>query len=314
MTRLADALKRAQHPSRVEDHPEPVADSAFGELPAQPDSSAGPAMELPSASEAPADALNRRWLSRGHLQVGDPSSHLPHAPNDFADRLARKLVIDPQARPVAVEQYRRLAAALHHAQVQSGIKVVMVTSAVVAEGKSLSVVNLALTLSHSYRMRVLLIDGDLRRPSLQEIFKLPPTAGLNEGLRGREERELPLYEVSHNLVVLPAGRPDADPVGSLTSDRMGRVIAEAAQEFDWVLIDTPPIGLVSDAALLGALADTVVLVVRAGASPCALVRLAVETLGTEKIFGVLLNAVDNRNVGKADGYYAYGHSPKAGPR
>jgi capsular exopolysaccharide synthesis family protein len=271
-------------------------------------------LDPPPPPQEPTAASPHRWFAAGPMQVGDPSAHVPPGPHDFSDRLARKLVTDPESRPVAVEQYRRLAAGLHHAQAQSGLKVVMVTSAVVAEGKSLSVTNLGLTLSHSFRTRVLLIDGDLRRPSLHEIFKLPPTAGLSEGLRGREERELPLFEVSHNLVVLPAGRPDADPVGSLTSDRMGRMVAEAAHEFDWVLIDTPPIGLVPDAGLLGALSDAVVLVVRAGVSPCALVRQAVDTLGADKIFGVLLNAVDNRNMGSAAGYYSYGDSSQARPR
>jgi Mrp family chromosome partitioning ATPase len=155
-------------------------------------------------------------------------------------------------------------------------------------------------------MRVLLVDADLRRPSLHEMFRLPSTRGLSEGLRANDVCELPLFEVAPGLVVLPAGRPDADPVGGLTSGRIGRVLAEAAGDFDWVLIDTPPLGLVPDAALLGSLADSVLLVVRAGASPCALVRQAIETLGTDKIFGVLLNAVEAGNGGKGGKYeYSY---------
>ena len=152
-------------------------------------------------------------------------------------------------------------------------------------------------------MRVLLIDADLRRPSLHEMFKLPATAGLTERLRATDEREMPLFEVSPGLVVLPAGRPDADPVGSLTSDRVARVISEARDGFDWVVIDTPPLGLVPDAALLSAYADTVLLVVRAGGSPCALVRQAVETLGSDRIFGVLLNAAEAGRPQTA-GYYS----------
>ena len=304
MTRLAQALKRSASPdSPLSEVATAVVEPALAEATAAPILNfAEPLLRVAEPAE------DHRLFARDPVKVGEPHMHAPHL-HDFSDRLARKLVTDPESRPGAVEQYRRLAAALHHAQAQSGIKVVMVTSAVVAEGKSLSVCNLGLTLSHSYRMRVLLIDGDLRRPSLQEMFKLPPTGGLSEGLRNDDSCELPLYEVSPGLVVLPAGRPDADPVGSLTSGRIGRALAEAAADFDWVLIDTPPLGLVPDAALLGSLADTVLLVVRAGVSPCALVRQAIETLGTDKIFGVLLNAVDNSGVAKSGGY-SYEYSPR----
>ncbi|MDH4062919.1 MAG: CpsD/CapB family tyrosine-protein kinase [Acidobacteriota bacterium] len=298
MTRLADALRRAQHPAQVGQVSEPF------QIPE-------PAWDSASTEAAAVEPVpDRKWLSHDPIPVGDASVVATRAPHDFSDRLACKLVTDPGLHPLAVEQYRRLAAALHHAKTQSGIKVVMVTSAVVAEGKSLSVCNLGLTLSHSYRKRVLLIDADLRRPSLQEMFKLPPTAGLSEGLHAKDECELPLYEVSPGLVVLPAGRPDADPVGGLTSGRIGRVIVEAAEDFDWVLIDTPPLGLVPDAALLGALADTVLLVVRAGASPCALVRQAIETLGADKIFGVLLNAAATGTVVSSGSDYSYGYSKR----
>jgi receptor protein-tyrosine kinase len=293
MTRLADALRRAQNPDE-----ETVQQARADERAA------------PRAAREEAETLDtdHRWFASEPVAVGEAAVTPVHPPHDFSDRLARKLVTDPQSRPVAVEQYRRLAATLHHAQARSGTKVVLVTSAVVAEGKSLSVCNLGLTLSQSYRMRVLLIDADLRRPSLQEMFKLPPTAGLSEGLRAEDECELPLYEVSPGLVVLPAGRADADPVGGLTSGRIGRVITEAAGQFDWVLIDTPPLGLVPDAALLSTLVDTVVLVVRAGSSPCALVRQAIDTLGAERIFGVLLNAADTGHMVKAGKYYAYGYA------
>jgi capsular exopolysaccharide synthesis family protein len=300
MTRLADALKRANHPAEVQ-----------AQDPAAPDVDLAGSHPV---GDRPAAADERPWFVHEPIQVGDPAAHAPRAAHDFSDRLARKLVTDPESRPVAVEQYRRLAAALHHTQAQSGIKVVMVTSAVVAEGKSLSVCNLGLTLSHSYHMRVLLIDADLRRPSLHEMFKLPPTAGFSERLRAKDEREMPLFEVSPGLVVLPAGRPDADPVGGLTSDRVARVFAEAKETFDWVLIDTPPLGLVPDAALLSTYADTVLLVVRAGASPCALVRQAVETLGADRIFGVLLNAAELGTVVKTAGYYSYGYYSGAGRR
>jgi Mrp family chromosome partitioning ATPase len=88
---------------------------------------------------------------------------------------------------------------------------------------------------------------------------------------------------------------------------MGSIINEASTEFDWVLIDTPPVGLVPDAKLLAALADAVVLVIRAGQSPFVLVQQAIEALGAEKIIGVLLNATENASTRQQNGYYGYGY-------
>ena len=94
-----------------------------------------------------------------------------------------KLVVTPSAPPRMVEQYRKLAATLYYAQAERGVKILMVTSAIPGEGKSLTTANLALTLSESYQRRVLLIDADLRRPSLHMIFQIPNMSGLGEGLK-----------------------------------------------------------------------------------------------------------------------------------
>jgi Mrp family chromosome partitioning ATPase len=106
-----------------------------------------------------------------------------------------------------VEQYRRLGAALHHHQLQSGARTLMVTSAVAAEGKTLTATNLALTLSHSYQRRVLLVDGDLRRPSVHEILRLPNMTGLSDSLRHPEKTGLRVHTISPYLSALTAGGP-----------------------------------------------------------------------------------------------------------
>ena len=299
MTRLADALRRADVPGAPIEPEEP-------EWPV-----VAPSVEVPSAE--PASVTTRTWFPQEpHPHNDDPLAEI--ATPQFSEEVAQKLVTDYRSRPAAVEQYRRLAAALHHSQKQFGTKVLMVASAVNSEGKSLSIVNLALTLSHSYRRRVLLVDGDLRHPGLHEIFQLPATAGLSEALRANTERALPLFEVSRDLVVLPAGRPDADPLGGLASERMTRIINEASSEFDWVLLDTPPVGLVPDAKLLAAFADAILLVIRAGRSPCVLVKQAIESLGPEKIIGVLLNATETVSTRQRNGYYGYGYGAHYGER
>src|SRR3954466_13893433 len=212
--------------------------------------------------------------------------------------------------PAALEQYRKLAATLHHTQSERGIKVIMTASALPGEGKSLTAVNLALTLSESYHKRVLIIDADLRRPTVQRIFGLPPIAGLNEGLKAKHDHPMVLTSVSDRLMVLPAGRPESDPMSGLTSDRMRRLITQAAKAFEWVIVDTPPVGLLPDASLLADFVDGVLLVVRAGKAPFSLVKRTVEAITHERILGVVMNAVDyahDRNAGGYYEYYGYGY-------
>ncbi|HEY8549364.1 MAG TPA: CpsD/CapB family tyrosine-protein kinase [Vicinamibacterales bacterium] len=192
----------------------------------------------------------------------------------------------------AVEQYRQLAATLHEAQMDRGLKVVMVTSAVLGEGKSLTAANLALTLSESYRRRVLLVDADLRRPILHDVFDVPGSTGLSDGLHRVQPVPFTTFQLSPTLTLLPAGRPDADPMAGLTSKRMTQFIAEARARFDWVIIDTPPVVLMPDAHLLAGMTDTVVVVVGAGSTAFDVVRQAVKTIGRKKILGIVLNRAE----------------------
>jgi len=215
-----------------------------------------------------------------------------------------KVVSTPEIRPIFAEQYRKLAGVLHHAQIERNIKVVVVTSALPGEGKTLTATNLALTLSESFRRSVLLIDADLRRPTLHEIFQVSNVVGLGDGLRADEEQKLSLVQVSPKLTLLTAGRPDPDPMSGLSSDRMRRVIEEAAARFDWVIIDTPPVGLLPDTKILTQMADTALLVIHAGRTPCSIVQRAAATIGRDKILGVVLNQTDDSPDGSY-GYYSH---------
>jgi capsular exopolysaccharide synthesis family protein len=232
----------------------------------------------------------------------------------FNPSVAEKIVSTPDIRPAFVEQYRKLAGVLHHAQLEKNLKVVMVTSAVAGEGKSLTATNLALTFSESYRRSVLLIDADLRRPILHETFQVPNISGLGDGLRAEKEQKLSLVQVSPRLTLLTAGRPDPDPMSGLTSDRMRRVIEEAAARFDWVIIDTPPVGLLPDAKLLAAMADTTLLVIRAAKTPYQFVRRAVDTIGRDRIFGVVLNRSEDEGGAGGYSYYSYYDSYSKGSK
>jgi capsular exopolysaccharide synthesis family protein len=217
-------------------------------------------------------------------------------------------IIGQGAGSVALEEYRRLAATLHELQVAHGTKVLMVASALPREGKTLTVTNVALTLSESYGRRVLLIDADLRRPSIHGLLRLPNARGLSEGLLD-DTRELSLLQVSPTLSVLPAGRPGTQPLAGLTSQRMRSVLEEAVSAFDWVLLDSPPVGIMPDANLLAGLTDGVIFVIAAGSTPYTVVERAVEAIGRDHIIGSVLNRAEERSH-LASSYYHqyYGHA------
>jgi len=319
MTRLADALERANRA------PDPAPQRA----------EAAQRGAAPAPVAAPAAAPKHHGHGQGHVRRLQPAAivaarnaapgpqpvsdtPLLGMPNDgdmstlwrSDPQLVGKLLGTEGFSGAALEQYRKLAATLHHAQNERGIRVIMTASALPGEGKSLTAINLALTLSESYRKRVLLVDADLRRPTVQRVFGLPPIGGLNEGLKLPEDRAMAITRISEQLFVLPAGRPEADPMSGLTSNRMRRLITQAAGAFEWVIIDTPPVGLLPDASLLADFVDGVLLVVRAGKAPFSLVKRTVEAITHDRILGVVMNAVDyahDRNAGGYYEYYGYGY-------
>jgi protein-tyrosine kinase len=233
----------------------------------------------------------------------------------FGRKGVGKVIVGAQANPGLVEQYRRLGAALHHHQLSTGARTLMVTSAAASEGKTLTATNLALTLSHSYQRRVLLIDADLRRPSVHEILRLPNSVGLSDSLRHPEQKVARYHTVTSTLSVFSAGRPDSDPMAGLVSDRMNRILTEATQQFDWVIVDTPPVALLPDANLLAAMIDTALLVVGANSTPYPLIRRAIEAIGEQRILGVVLNRMTAADIVAAYNYYGYGYGAYGyGPR
>lgn len=247
---------------------------------------------LGGAESADESEGGARRLRRAIRPVMAPENRVlqpPSSTEHLAPGLARKVVVDPKMEPLSREQYRRLAATLHQAQVQNDLKVVMVTSALPGEGKTLTATNLALTLSESYHLKVLLIDADLRRPTLHTVFSVDSAIGLVEGLRAEGDQKLSLHRVSPYLTLLPAGQPTSDPMSILTADRMKRVIEEARQMFDWVIVDTPPIGLLPDANLLSAVVDGAIFVVKANETPYTLVQRAIDAVGREHVLGLVLN-------------------------
>jgi protein-tyrosine kinase len=302
MSRLYAALQRAQDlEARADRQPDDAAPR--GAAPHRLESDGAPARALVPLA-APADRPAVRAPLPGAVATSPVS-----APVRVIAPTSEKLVVCPSLDQSTIEQYRKLAASLHRAQMTHDLKIVMVSSAMTGDGKSLTSTNLALTLSESYRRRVLLIDADLRKPGLHEVFQVPNAAGLSDCLRDDVNGPVAALHASPCLDLILAGRPDSDPMSGLTSARMRRVLADAAETHDWVIIDTPPVVLLPDANLLSAMVDAAILVIGAGKTPFKLVARAVDALGRDKIFGVVLNRVDRSLMAGAYGYgygYEYG--------
>ncbi|MEZ5291474.1 MAG: CpsD/CapB family tyrosine-protein kinase [Vicinamibacterales bacterium] len=263
-------------------------------------STTSPAM---APTEAPDDAVfDAAWDVKDAPPPPPPDRPARAVPRslDVHPALSEKVATPTGAPTVALEQYRKLAAKLHQWQLDHDGKVVMMVSAVAGEGKTLTTVNLALTLSGSYQKRVLVIDCDLRRPTIHGAFQIAGSPGVADIV---ERSEIPVVRITERLSVVPAGRVDGDPMGILTSNAMAALLEHARREYDWVLLDTAPLAVLPDANLLADHVDGSVLVVSAGATAFELVDTAIRVIGKERVLGVVLNGVDPRDMSTAN-YHA----------
>jgi protein-tyrosine kinase len=299
MSRIDEAMRRvAGVPKAGSEHPTPVVverrlEASLDRFVAErSDVRLAPSAQLHSRMK-PAGAPAPRLHDRAQIPMLHPE-------------LDGKLVVSREISSLCIEQYRRLAATLHDLQQQRQVKSLMVSSAVPLEGKTLTITNLALTLSESYNQRVLLIDADLRRPSIHEVFGLPIGIGLGDVLRS-ESGTLPHIEVSPRLCVLTAGRHGgASPLAQLTSGRLPAILELAARDFSWILVDTPPIGLLPDAQHVARVCDGVLFVIGSGATSFRVVQRSVAELGADRVVGVILNRADPSVLSVHDygNYYA----------
>jgi len=211
------------------------------------------------------------------------------------------------ARPKseAAESYRALRTSILLSSFGAPPKVILVTSALPQEGKTTVSTNSAMVLAQKGG-RVLLVDADLRRPGIGKALGIKATAGLSTVLSGVDKVEDAIAPFAQlpNLYVLPAGPIPPNPVELLGSTVMKDYIARWRNEYDHVIIDTPPCLSVTDSVVLSVEADRVILVARSGQTPKAALRRASELLVqvNARVMGVVLNAF---NLRSADGYYYY---------
>jgi succinoglycan biosynthesis transport protein ExoP len=151
---------------------------------------------------------------------------------------------------------------------------------------------------------VLIIDADLRWPTVHEVVGIPNGPGLSEALIDAQS-DLAYVQLSERLAVLTAGSPGPTPLAGLSSPRMGTILEECTAAFDWVLVDTPPVGLMPDAQLLARHTGGVLLVIGAGSTPASAVEKVVVDLGPECIVGTVLNRVESHRIAEHGYYYRY---------
>ena len=199
-----------------------------------------------------------------------------------------RLVATAAPESMAAEQYRLLLARLDRAAAARPIRTVAISSCARGEGRSLTAANLALTAARDGRETVL-VECDLRRPSLAQLFDIAPRVGLAEVLEGKAELLQALVRVG-SLSLLCAGAT-RDPAAAFRNPRLPATVDTLRSGFRLVVLDVPPALALADAGRLAACADAVVLVVRAGETPREAVRMAVDTL-SERLVGIVLNGVE----------------------
>jgi capsular exopolysaccharide synthesis family protein len=207
------------------------------------------------------------------------------------------------------EALRTLRSSIQMSNVDQPPKTIHITSARPGEGKTTIAISLAISAASS-GLKVALIDADLRHPSTTRFFGLEKKQGLVDLLMGAASAQdvfLPIPKLK--LVVIPAGAKSLNPPDVLGSERMRLLISHLNQEFEYIIIDTPPVGPVIDPAIVAKLADKTIFVVQWGATPRDLVTNSIRQLSHHKrVAGIVLNSVVRHRAKKYGGEYYYGES------
>ncbi|SEF80778.1 CpsD/CapB family tyrosine-protein kinase [Paenibacillus sp. UNC499MF] len=218
---------------------------------------------------------------------------------------SKVLIADINPKSQISEAYRVLRTNIQYSSIDRKITTLLVTSAQPAEGKSTTVSNLAITYAQEEK-KVLLIDADLRKPTMHKLFGISNRSGLTNLLLG----DAPIHEVaipSHlpNLHLIPSGPATPNPAEMLASKRMTQFIEQAKTEYDIVLIDSPPILAVTDAQILATKCEGVILVLNYGKVKREVARRAVDSLEHVgvKPLGVVIN--NKTNTKNSSSYYSY---------
>ena len=205
-----------------------------------------------------------------------------------------RLVCITEKESLAAEKFRYLAVRLRQIQQEKGLQKIIVTSTLPEEGKSLVSANLAITLARRKWQKVLLMDGDLRRPVIAERFGLGVLPGITEWVQGERTQLENIYRIKDSsLWVFPAGLPPENPLEVIQSRKLEAALEDLSHKFDWIVIDCPPALPLADTSVWMRTADGALLVIREGKSQKRQIKNGLEALDRSKLLGVVLNSSSN---------------------
>lgn len=215
-----------------------------------------------------------------------------------------RLVTVSNGESPAAEAFRLLSVRLRHIRRERTLKRLLITSSIPQEGKSMVSANLACALAAATRRRVLLLEGDVRRPSLSRVFGLRPPSGLCEWLRGSRSSLIDnIYRLNPGGIwFFPAGAPPVNPLELLESARLPDLLKQLDAWFDWVIIDSPPALPLADTSVWSRLADGILLVTRQGTTPKRQLQRTLEAVENSKLLGAVLNSSKSTTDNE---YYSY---------
>ncbi len=258
------------------------------------------------ASHADTSTADLEALSRvAELQVVERETETeaisPGAMPDFPSlntSIAPKsrLVFFTEPDSLVAEKFRFLGVRLRQLQQSRPLKKVLVTSTIPEEGKSLVSANLAGVLARR-QQRVLLIEGDLRRPVLAQQFGLGRLAGLGEWLQGDGQAVANIYRLAdRGFWIMPAGDPPANPLEMMQSGKLSGLMQRVQEMFDWIVIDSPPLLPLADTTVWARLSDGTLLVSRVGVTNRMQLQRGLELIKKSDLLGVVLNSSEHSAV------------------
>jgi non-specific protein-tyrosine kinase len=266
------------------------------------------------ATEDVQETLGLSTLGVVELVGGKRARRRPGGSKSERPAPAQNLVSLTQVSSHVTEAYRLLRTNLDFASLDRPVRKLLVTSALPQEGKSTTAANLAVVSAQNGK-RVLLIDVDLRRPTVHKLFKVPNHHGLTSLLLGVVRPEEAIQEVGiENLQVLTSGPMPPSPADTLSSQAMSTLLDTLAQQYDLIITDSPPVLVASDAVILSSRMDGVLVVVAAGSTSKRVCKNAVESLkrSASPILGVVLNM--QRQSGQQSYYYYDYQATKQGEK
>jgi capsular exopolysaccharide synthesis family protein len=257
----------------------------------------------------------RRFLDTGAYreQGCRPACEAKHHPQQPEEHLVSLLA----PRSFEAEQYRVLGHVIEQMRKDVDLHVIAVTSPAVGDGKTTTAINLAGTLAQGAHTRVLIIDGDLRRPSVGVQFRLldPDVPGLVDAILkpGVGLSDVVQHFPQFNLSIVAAGRCDDNPYEVLKSEQLAEVLLEARGAYDYVVIDTPPLVPLPDCRAIAKWIDGFVMIVAAHKTPQRLLEEALGIVEPSKLLGIVFNRND-RPMSDSYGYYGAYLQPMNGHR